>query len=73
MNINYFIHTMELSKPIDTEDFLYFKNSFDFMRDHSYSPENERYVNCILADSGVIMTVRRCSNNEIMTHKSALN
>ena len=71
MNINYFIHTMEFAKPIDTEDFLYFKNSFDFMRDHSYSPENERYVNCILADSGVIMTVRRCSNNEIMTHKSA--
>lgn len=71
MKSDYFIHTFELIKPIETDVFLNLKRSCAFILADNYSPENEIYVNRCYADNGLMITMRKCSDNEIKTNKTA--
>ncbi len=64
---NYFIHTIELMKPIDTERFKAIKSKAGFYPvDWCFV---NHYKNTEFCKKGLTIELRKCSKNEIMAHK----
>lgn len=64
---NYFIHTIELMKAIDTDKFIKLKKYNDFNFKMLY--DLEHYINTMYCKEGLVIKIRKCGKNEIKTYK----
>lgn len=67
---NYFIHTIEFFKPIETEIYKAFKNNTDYsviLNDNIFI--DEYLVNNTYSPKGLIIELHKCTPNEIMTYR----
>ncbi|MGN0594581.1 MAG: phage/plasmid replication protein [Hominimerdicola sp.] len=63
----YFLHTIELMKAIDTDKFVKLKKNNDFKIKCAF--ESENYINTKYCMKGLVIEIRKYSNNEIKTYK----